>query len=63
MYLVSAYEDTLDVHGDDEERVGQIAPSFDGWAVYRTTATGAIQERRVATTKTIAEAVERLASL
>lgn len=55
------HEDVLDVYDDEhEERIGQVAPSFDGWATYRATWDGRIVDRRIATSKTIEEAVAAL---
>lgn len=59
LHLIEGLPEWLDVWQDDE-RIGQIAPS-DKWAVYRaTTHGGMLAERRIATTQTINEAVEAL---
>jgi hypothetical protein len=58
--LVLKYDDTLRVIADDGAVKGEIAPSVDGWAVYRATVHGVIVTERIATSSTIQKACEAL---
>jgi hypothetical protein len=60
LHLRVAYDDTLDVY-EGEDRVGQLAPSADGWAVYECTRSGHVVHKRVITAKDIQQGVEYLA--
>lgn len=58
IYLRVAHDDVLDVYERTGDRIGQVAPSVDGWAAYIATPTGRIKTDRVGTLPTIQEAVD-----